>query len=70
MWLDALPFEEIASRKKLIELRLNDDKRQKIKVRDIIEFSRRPDCTEKIKVKVLELHKYKTIKKFVESTPI
>jgi ASC-1-like (ASCH) protein len=70
MRLDPAPFEEIAFGKKLIESRLNDEKRQKIKVGDIIEFSKGPDCVEKIKVKVLELNKYKTIKDFVDNSPI
>lgn len=33
------PFEMISSGQKTIELRLNDEKRQKIQIGDIIEFS-------------------------------
>lgn len=51
------PFESIKNGTKTIELRLNDEKRQLIKKNDIIQFENRVTL-EKIKVKVLKLHKY------------
>ncbi len=46
------PFEMIKSGKKKIEIRLNDEKRQKLKIGDTIVFSKLPDCKDKIEVKV------------------
>lgn len=51
------PFCLIKSGTKTIEIRLNDEKRQLIKVGDIIEFENRIS-KEKIKVKVVALHKF------------
>lgn len=70
MHLDPLPFEEIYSRTKKVESRLNDEKRQKIQLGDIITFYKRPECVKKIKVEVIELHHYKNIKELVDATPI
>lgn len=52
-------FEAIKSGEKDIEIRLNDEKRQKIKIGDTIEFTNL-DTLEKIKVVVTNLYKYKT----------
>ena len=57
MRLHDKPFEMINSGKKTIELRLYDEKRKKIKVDDLIEFTN-IDTNEKIIVKVLKLHRY------------
>lgn len=52
------PFDKIANGSKKIELRINDEKRQKISVGDIIEFHNYNDESNAIKVKVKALHKY------------
>ena len=54
MRLHPKPFEAIESGEKTIEIRLNDEKRQKIKVGHVIEFSKRPDFAEKITTRVEE----------------
>lgn len=51
------PFFRIKSGKKIIEVRLNDLKRQKISIGDKIEFSLL-EGTEKISVKVIGLSKF------------
>ncbi len=51
------PFELIKNGSKTIELRLYDEKRQIINVGDTITFENRSDG-DKIKVKVIALHKY------------
>lgn len=56
------PFENIKSGIKTVEFRLNDEKRQQIKIGDKIEFSKLPDLEEKIIVQVLDLYKEKTFK--------
>lgn len=52
------PFEKIANGSKTIELRINDEKRQKINVGDIIEFHNYNDDSKIIKTRVKALHKY------------
>lgn len=52
------PFEAIKSGKKLVEFRLYDEKRRELKVGDLIEFSKRPDLSEKIKARIVGLLVY------------
>jgi len=55
------PFERIKSGKKIIEIRLYDEKRRKIKENDYIEFTNL-ETGEVIKVKVIKLHLFNTFK--------
>lgn len=50
------PFSDIKSGVKTVEFRLNDEKRRKIKIGDKIEFSKLPDMSEKIVVRVVDLY--------------
>lgn len=52
-------FKAIENREKDIEVRLCDEKRQLINIGDIIEFEN-IDTSEKLKVKVINLHKFNT----------
>ena len=52
-------FNAIKNNEKDIEIRLNDEKRQLIKVGDFVEFTNL-DTDEMLRVKVVNLHKYKT----------
>jgi ASC-1-like (ASCH) protein len=65
MKLFGSPFERIKSGKKIIEIRLFDEKRQRIKVGDEIEFSKLPELDEKISVEVIKLLKYSTFLELV-----
>lgn len=56
LWNDS--FEAIKNKSKTIELRLNDEKRSKIKIGDFIEFTN-TTTLEKIKTKVVNIYKYK-----------
>lgn len=60
MKLKESPFERIKNGTKTIEFRLYDEKRQKIKVGDQIEFSKLPDLQEKLLVDVVELYREDT----------
>ena len=60
MKLNESPFERIKNGTKTIEFRLYDEKRQKIKVGDKIEFSKLPDLQEKLVVKVVQLYREDT----------
>ena len=57
MKLNNGPFESIKNGTKTIELRLNDEKRQLLKVNDKIEFTNR-ETGEKLLVEVIKLHHY------------
>ena len=57
MHLDAGPFERIKTGSKTIELRLLDEKRQKLAVGDLIEFYCRDDDTN-LMVKIVDLLYY------------
>ncbi|MDP2749824.1 MAG: hypothetical protein Q8O89_03255 [Nanoarchaeota archaeon] len=59
------PFERISSGKKLIEIRLFDEKRQKLNVEDMIEFSKLPDLKDKLKVEIVALLRYKYFKDLI-----
>ena len=52
------PYDRISNGKKIIELRLFDEKRQKINIGDTIEFSKLPDLQDTINVKVTALLRY------------
>lgn len=58
-------FNAIKNKVKTIEVRLNDEKRQLIKVGDIIEFTH-VDSLETLKVKVINIYKFKTFKELFE----
>ena len=60
MKLNESPFERIKNGTKTIEFRLYDEKRQRIKVGDQIEFSKLPDLKQKLLVDVLELYREDT----------
>ena len=57
MKLNNGPFVAIKNKTKTIELRLNDEKRQKINVGDEIEFTNNV-TSEKLLVDVVDLHKF------------
>ena len=61
MKLNAKPFEQMDSEEKQIEYRLNDKKRQQLKVGDIITFTKLPDEDKKLSVVITDLKKYKTL---------
>lgn len=63
MKLNESPFERIKNGMKTIEFRLYDEKRQKIKVGDKIEFSKLSDIEEKLLVDVIELYREDTFEK-------
>jgi len=58
MKLQAKYYDYILAGTKRIELRLNDEKRQLIKIGDIIEFQKEPELKENFKAKVTGLLNY------------
>jgi len=55
-------FLAIKEGKKSIEVRLNDEKRRKIKIGDTIEFIKVPQQDDILRVKVVNLRRYDTFK--------
>ena len=60
MHLHSTPFKKILSGKKRVEVRINDEKRQQIKVGDQITFVSRDDQSSKILVEVTQILKTKS----------
>lgn len=59
MKLQAEYYNFILNGTKRIEIRLNDEKRQKIKIGDSIKFLKEPELKESFNAKVINLIKYK-----------
>lgn len=62
-------FDSIKEEKKMVEVRLNDEKRRKIKIGDTIEFIKVPERNETLRVQVAELRQYDTFKEMYEDIP-
>ena len=66
MKLNNEPFERIKSGTKTIELRLNDEKRQLLKINDLIEFTNRTN-NEKILVEIDNLYYYSSFEELYKN---
>lgn len=62
-------FKAMKDGKKTVEVRLNDEKRRKIKVGDIIEFIRVPEQAASIFMEVTELRTYATFREMYHDIP-
>ena len=62
MKLDEKPFEQIRSKKKIWEVRLNDEKRKNIGVGDSILFRKLPDLLEGMVVRVVDKKYFNTFR--------
>jgi ASC-1-like (ASCH) protein len=69
MKLDIEPFGRIKDGEKTLEIRIYDEKRRKIGIGDEIEFSKRPDLTETVKVEVVGLLLYKNFADLIQDLP-
>lgn len=69
MHLKEDPFEKIKNGRKTIELRLNDEKRQKVQVGDFIEFSCLDEPKQKIQTRVTALHHFSSFAELYNSLP-
>lgn len=63
------PFQSIQEGKKVYEVRLNDEKRRKIQVGDVIEFIKVPENGETLQIEVVGLRKYDTFQEMYEDIP-
>ena len=69
MRLNSAPFEMIKSGEKTIELRLYDEKRQRIKVGDRIVFTNNT-TGETLNITVMKLHRFRTFNELYKSLPL
>lgn len=69
MNLNPEPFEMIRTGQKTIELRLNDEKRQRIKVGDMIEFTQ-TETGQKLITEVITLHRFDTFTELYQESPL
>lgn len=70
MRLQDAPFSMIACGKKDIELRLYDEKRQKIKQGDLICFVHAEDESRTLTCRVFALHRFPTFAKLYQALPL
>ena len=70
MKLHERPFAMIAEGRKTIELRLNDQKRQLIRVGDTIVFSNSGDPERQIRAKVVKLHRFASFDELYRELPL
>lgn len=70
MKLNTKPFQMIKLGKKSVELRLNDEKRQKISVNDEIEFTNTENKDLKILTKVIAIHKFLSFEELYKNMPL
>jgi ASC-1-like (ASCH) protein len=69
MNLNPEPFKMICSGQKTIELRLNDEKRQKINVGDSIEFTQ-TETGEKLTAEVIAIHRFDSFAALYQKLPL
>ena len=69
MKLNPEPFEQIDSGQKTVELRLNDEKRQKVKAGDWIEFTQ-TETGEKLLAEVIALHRFDSFAQLYRKLPL
>ncbi|MEH7114298.1 ASCH domain-containing protein [Neobacillus niacini] len=62
-------YQAIKDGKKTVEVRLNDEKRRKIKVGDTIEFIKVPEQNDTLQVKVTGLRTYDTFQDMYKDIP-
>lgn len=69
MKLQPYSFDKIRDGKKIIEVRLFDEKRREIKLGDTIEFKREPEQTETVDTEVIGLLQYTSFEDLVNDFP-
>lgn len=67
MTLNNEPFKQIDDGIKTVEIRLNDEKRQRLQVGDIIQFIRKDHIEDHLRAKVVALHKFTSFKQLFSS---
>lgn len=68
--LDPEIYDQVKNGTKNVEARVNDEKRRQIKIGDEIEVLKRPDETETLWVRVINLTPYKNFEELAAQYPI
>ena len=63
-------YDKIKSGERVIELRLNDQKRQLMKIGDIIRFGLEPERDEYVEAKIIGLIKYRDFESLLNDIPL
>ena len=66
MKLKSEPFEQIKAKEKIWEIRLNDEKRRKVHVGDVILFKKMPDLLEGIVARVVDKKFFKSFREMAQ----
>ena len=69
MGLQKKYFNDMKYNTKKVELRINDEKRQKLKIGDIIDFKLEPKRNDIIKTRIVNVTKYANFIEAVDSIP-
>ena len=69
MKLQDSPFRKMQKGRKTIELRLNDEKRQRVTVGDQIEFTNLENRTQKLLTRVIALHRFDSFEEMFRTLP-
>ncbi len=70
MRLDPEPFRRMEAGRKTVELRLYDEKRQKLNVGDVIRFENTGDETEALRALVKALHRFPSFAELYRALPL
>ena len=70
MSLKPIPFKKIWDEEKTIELRLYDEKRQKLRVNDRISFTNTENKEERMLVKIIALHIFDSFEELYKKLPL
>lgn len=68
--LDPEIYDQVANGTKNVEARVNDEKRQKLKIGDIIEVLKRPDEQEALEARITGLEYFKNFKELADNYSI
>ena len=70
MRLTGIPFEQLKNGTKTIELRLNDEKRKKIKIGDTIQFINLEDIKDTLLTKVIDIYTFDSFADLYSTLPL
>lgn len=68
--LDPEIYEQVKNGTKNVEARVNDEKRQRLKVGDTIEVLKRPDENESLNVRITKLRHFSDFSELADNYPI
>ena len=68
--LDPEIYEQVKNGTKNVEARVNDEKRQQLKVGDVVEVLKRPDENESLNVRITNLKNFSDFAELADNYPI